>query len=123
MCAALYVCVCGATYVCCFVCVCVCGVTSAGKLSTNSYTYDISRLRVAPSITSISPLSGPTEGGTLVTIIGKDFGVTPDAALVQFTRSNAAGAVSPDADILACRCVCVCVCGRVCVCLRLYEFR
>lgn len=43
----------------------------------------------APTITQINPASGPTGGGTLVTIDGTNFSMSP-AAVVQFAGSTAA---------------------------------
>jgi len=46
-------------------------VTTPGGSATTSYTYDAAN---APSITSLSPSSGPTTGGQTVTISGANFG-------------------------------------------------
>ena len=65
-------------------------VTTVGGTSANTaaddYTY-----YAAPTITSISPMSGPAPGGTSVTITGTGFTGLSGASAVQFGGVNATG--------------------------------
>ena len=65
-------------------------VTTVGGTSANTaaddYTY-----YAAPSVTSISPMSGPAPGGTSVTITGTGFTGLSGASAVQFGGVNASG--------------------------------
>jgi glucose/arabinose dehydrogenase len=47
---------------------------------------------VAPTVTSISPTSGPSVGGTAVTITGTGFSTTPGATTVKFGATSATAA-------------------------------
>ena len=47
-------------------------VTVAGK-ATAPFKYTYASLIALPSIADVSPLSGPTQGGTLVTVVGSRF--------------------------------------------------
>jgi hypothetical protein len=72
-------------------------VTAGGTSGVNSldqYTY----VSQAPSVTSLSPVSGPTSGGTVVTINGSGF---TDATGVKFGATNAAFTVLSDSQIQA----------------------
>ncbi len=77
--------------------------TLAGTSATSSadqYTYTV--VPASPTVTSVSPTSGPTTGGTLVTISGTDLTGTTDvkfgtttAASVTNVSSSTVTAVSP----------------------------
>ena len=87
-------------------------VISAGSVdisvrrNTFSQTYGQFRYAV-PVITGISPSRGPTDGGTLVSIIGTDLNIG------NTERTEITVAARPCTSV---RCVCVCV--YVCVCMR-----
>lgn len=59
-------------------------ITTPGGTASTTYTFDA----VLPTLTSVSPASGPASGGTLVTLTGKYFdfatAVTVDGASVPF---------------------------------------
>jgi hypothetical protein len=64
----------------------------------SAFTYDV----VAPAITAVSPVSGPVNGGTTVTVRGTEFGAgavvlfgTTQAAAVTVTGSTSLTAVAP----------------------------
>ncbi len=84
-------------------------VTSPGARSTISISYDTSTLQMvlfggyttgyigdtwimgAPTVTAVSPTSGPTAGGTWVTITGTGFNATTPASAVMFGTTAATG--------------------------------
>ena len=78
------------------------------RRNTFSQTYGQFRYAV-PVITGISPSKGPTDGGTLVSIIGTDLNIG------NTERTEITVAARPCTSVrCVCVCVCVCVCARVC---------
>jgi hypothetical protein len=77
-------------------------VTTTGGTSATSAA-DLFNYRAAPTVTGVSPASGPTAGGTVVTITGTgftaaatvDFGTGNPAPTVQFVNSTTLKATSP----------------------------
>ena len=63
-------------------------VVVAGQASTGSQSYNYVELIQPPSVTTVSPLSGPTAGGTIVTITGSGYG---SIAVVMFEELTADG--------------------------------
>lgn len=55
-----------------------------------------------PTVTSISPSSGPLSGGTSVTIVGNNFDTTPSATTVTIGGNAATGVSVTDANTLTC---------------------
>ena len=78
-----------------FRCVCVCGVLCSGDVtvivaglqsaSTPSSLFTFTNLIEPATLTSVTPLSGPTSGGTTVLIVGGGFSL--DAAVTFLERS------------------------------------
>ncbi len=66
-----------------------------GTVRATPYGYSLWELEVyappPPIVSGISPLSGPSAGGTSVTITGTGFGTTPGATTVKFGASAATG--------------------------------
>ncbi|UDF32539.1 UNVERIFIED_ORG: IPT/TIG domain-containing protein (plasmid) [Roseateles sp. XES5] len=75
-------------------------VTTAGGTSATSasdqYTYV-----VAPTVTSVSPIAGPTGGGTTVTITGTGFASADPTGAVKFGAANATYTIVNDTLITA----------------------
>ena len=67
--------------------------TSTPKPSSRSSTITVTLSCVgpAPTVTSVSPIAGPTGGGTSVTITGTNFTGTTGAGGVKFGGTNATG--------------------------------
>ena len=55
----------------------------------------------APTVTSIGPKTGPTGGGTSVTITGTGFSVAPPVGAVKFGAANATYAINSNTQITA----------------------
>ena len=71
--------------------------TAANGASTSgSFTYV-----AAPAITAISPVAGPTAGGSPVTLIGTGFAAAPATGAVRFGAAAAAYTVLSDTQITA----------------------
>ncbi len=75
-------------------------VTNGGNTSTTSssdqYTY-VS----APTVTAVSPIAGPTAGGTTVTITGTGFAAAPGTGAVKFGATNANYTINSNTQITA----------------------
>ncbi|WP_205756858.1 putative Ig domain-containing protein [Solilutibacter silvestris] len=70
------------------------GTSSTGVV--DQYTYV-----APPTVTSISPTSGPTGGGTTVVITGTGFAAAPSAGAVKFGATNASYTVNSNTQITA----------------------
>jgi FtsP/CotA-like multicopper oxidase with cupredoxin domain len=68
-------------------------VTVGGKSSAVNIADKFTYVTPTPVVTGINPSSGPTSGGTFVTIIGSNFSTTPGATLVKF-GANVATSIS-----------------------------
>ncbi|WP_216361192.1 putative Ig domain-containing protein [Caulobacter mirabilis] len=75
-------------------------VTTVGGTSATSvndfYTYV-----AAPTVSSITPTSGPTAGGTTVVITGTGFSAAPGTGAVKFGASNASYTINSNTQITA----------------------
>eukprot|EP00026_Physarum_polycephalum_P000048 Phypoly_transcript_00048.p1 GENE.Phypoly_transcript_00048~~Phypoly_transcript_00048.p1 ORF type:complete len:2722 (+),score=260.03 Phypoly_transcript_00048:277-8166(+) len=56
-----------------------------------------------PTVTSLNPSSGPTEGGTLVSIVGNGFGDDQSAVSVRFGNTTCTNVTILSASVITCR--------------------
>ena len=75
-------------------------VTTPGGTSATSAADQFTYL-AAPTVTSISPTSGPTGGGITVVITGSGFGAAPGTGAVTFGAANATYTINSNTQITA----------------------
>jgi hypothetical protein len=63
-------------------------VVTASSKSSAPFAYDYQKLVALPSIAGISPVGGPTAGGTLVRILGSSFRSVGDVYFVEVNAST-----------------------------------
>ncbi len=70
------------------------GGNTSATVSADQYTYV-----AAPTVTSVSPITGPAAGGTTVTITGTGFSAAPGTGAVKFGAANATYTINSNTQI------------------------